>query len=143
MSVRNDIADNIVAVLTDANDPKPIYATRESIDLDDLARSQFPAIVVRTTDEDREELTMLGESGTRFAVMNVECECYVTGNNIDLQRNDIAERVEEALAIDLTRGGVAKNTKLLNLTVDQDIDKRFGKITLTFAVEYIYTRGAA
>lgn len=143
MSIRNDIADNIVAILTDTNDPKPIYVTRESVDVEELARTQFPAVVVRTTDESRSELTMLGETGTRFATMNVECECYVTGTNIDLKRNDIAERVEEALNTDLTRGGVAKNTKLVQLTVDQEIDKRFGKITLQFEVEYIYTRGAA
>jgi hypothetical protein len=143
MSIRNDIADNIVDVLRDSTDPKPIYVTRESIDLDELARTQFPAVVVRTTDEDRNELTMLGETGTRFSTMNVECECYVIGANIDEGRNNIAERVEEQLNIDLTRGGVAKNTKLITLTVDQDIDKRYGKITLTFAIEYIYTRGAA
>lgn len=143
MSIRNDIADNIVAILTDTNDPKPIYVTRESVDVEELARTQFPAVVVRTTDESRSELTMLGETGTRFSTMNVECECYVTGTNIDLQRNNIAERVEEALNTDLTRGGVAKNTKLVQLTVDQEIDKRFGKITLQFEVEYIYTRGAA
>ena len=143
MSIRNDIAENIVAVLGDSNDPKPIYVTRESVDVEELARTQFPAVVVRTTDETRQELTMLGETGSRFSVMNVVCECYVTGNEIDLQRNNIAERVEEALNVDLTRGGVAKNTKLIELTVDQEIDKRFGKISLTFEVEYIYTRGAA
>ena len=143
MSIRNDIAENIVAILGDANDPKPIYVTRESVDLESLARTQFPAVVVRTSDENRSELTMLGPLGSRFATMNVVCECYITGTNIDHQRNDIAERVEEALVADLTRGGVAKNTKLVELTVDQAIDKRFGLISLTFEVEYIYTRGAA
>ena len=143
MSIRNDIAANIVEVLSDTNDPKPIYVTRESIDLDNLARAQFPAIVVRTSDESRSELTMLGNLGSRFSTMSVVCECYVTGTNIDHQRNEIAERVEEALVVDLTRGGVAKNTKLVELTVDQDIDKRFGLMSLNFEVEYIYTRGAA
>ena len=143
MSIRNDIAENIVETLTDTNDPKPIYVTRESIDLENLSRAQFPSIVVRTSDEVRSELTMLGNSGSRFSTMNVVCECYVTGTNIDHQRNEVAERVEEALVADLTRGGVAKNTKLVELTVDQDIDKRFGLISLTFDIEYIYTRGAA
>jgi len=143
MSIRNSIAENIVETLTDTNDPKPIYVTRESIDLENLSRAQFPSIVVRTSDEVRSELTMLGSSGSRFSTMNVVCECYVTGTNIDHQRNEVAERVEEALVADLTRGGVAKNTKLVELTVDQGIDKRFGLISLTFDIEYIYTRGAA
>ena len=86
---------------------------------------------------------MLGNVGSRFSTMNVVCECYVTGTNIDHERNEIAERVEEALVADLTRGGVAKNTKLIELSVDEDIDKRFGLISLTFDIEYIYTRGAA
>ena len=143
MSVRNDITNNIVDILTDANDPKPIYVTRESIDLENLARQQFPAVVVRSGDETRTEFTMYGETGTRRSIFNVICLCYVTGNNIDLQRNDIAERVEEALEADRTRGGVAVDTRLTELAVDEAIDQRFGLITLNFEVEYIYTRGVA
>ena len=67
----------------------------------------------------------------------------MTGTNIDLQRNDVAERVEEALEADRTRGGVAHDTRLTELAVDEAIDQRFGLITLNFEVEYIYTRGVA
>lgn len=143
MSVRNDITNNIVDLLTDANDPKPIYVTRESIDLENLARQQFPAVVVRSGDETRTEFTMHNETGTRRSIFNVICQCYVTGTNIDLQRNDVAERVEEALEADRTRGGVAVDTRLTELAVDEAIDQRFGLITLNFEVEYIYTRGVA
>lgn len=143
MSIRNSIAENIVETLKDTSDPKPVFVTRESIDQNNLARQQFPCVVVRTSDETRSELTMLGNLGSRFSTMNVVCECYVTGTNIDHERNEIAERVEEALVADLTRGGVAKNTKLIELAVDEGIDKRFGLISLTFDIEYIYTRGAA
>lgn len=143
MSVRNDITNNIVAVLTDSNDPKPIYVTRETIDLENLARQQFPAVVVRSGDETRTEFTMLNSNGSRRSVFNVICQCYVTGTNIDLQRNDICERVEEALEADRSRNGVALDTRLTEVAVDEAIDQRFGLITLTFEVEYIYQRGVA
>tara|TARA_R110000796_G_scaffold132499_2_gene247966 strand:- start:1327 stop:1758 length:432 start_codon:yes stop_codon:yes gene_type:complete len=143
MSIRNDITNNIVALLGDQTDPKPIFVTREQLDLENIARQQFPAVVVRTGDENRTEHTMQGANGNRDAILNVVCQCYVTGANIDLQLNDIAERIEAVLEVDRSRGGVAYDTRLSTLEVDQTIDKRFGLITLNFEVEYIYKRGEA
>ena len=143
MSKRNDITNNIVALLTDANDPKPVFVTRETIEPEKLSRAQFPAVVVRSGDETRTEFTMQGPSGNRRATLNVICDCYVTGTDIDRQRNDVAERIEEILEVDRSRDGVALDTRLVELSVDEAIDTRFGLITLTFEVDYIYTRGEA
>ena len=143
MSKRNDITNNIVAILQDAVDPKPILVTRETIEPEKLSRAQFPAVVVKSGDETRTEFTMLGSTGSRRAVFNVICDCYVTGTDIDRQRNDIAERVEEALEADRSRDGYALDTRLVELAVDEAIDTRFGLISLTFEVDYIYTRGEA
>jgi len=143
MSKRNDITNNIVTVLTDSSDPKPSYVTREVIEVEKLARAQFPAVVVKSGDETRTEFTMGSPAGSRRAIFNVICDCYVTGTDIDRQRNDIAERVEEALVADITRGGNALDTRLTELAIDEAIDTRFGLISLTFEVDYIYTRGAA
>jgi regulator of RNase E activity RraB len=143
MSIRNDITNNIVEILSDTTDPKPIFVTRDPIVLEDLSRQQFPAVVVTTGDEVRNEFTLQGANGQRQSVLNVICQCYVTGSQIDEQRNDICERVEEALEADRGRDGVALDTKLVNVAVDYEIDKRFGLITLTFEIHYIYTRGAA
>lgn len=143
MSKRNNITDNIVELLKDANDPKPIFVTREVIEVEKLARAQFPAVVVKSGDETRTEFTMLDSSGSRRSIFNVICDCYVTGTDIDRQRNDIAERVEEVLEVDRSRGGNALDTRLTELAIDEAIDTRFGLISLTFEVEYIYTRGEA
>ena len=86
---------------------------------------------------------MLESIGTPNSVLNIICQCYVTGTNIDLQRNDIIERVEEALEVDRPRNGVAHDTRLAEVAIDEAIDKRFGLATMTFEVEYFYTRGAA
>jgi regulator of RNase E activity RraB len=143
MSKRNDITNNIVELLTDSNDPKPVYVTREVIEVEKLARAQFPAVVVKSGDETRTEFTMQGSSGERRSIFNVICDCYVTGTDLDRQRNDIAERIEEVLEVDRSRGGNALDTRLTELAIDEAIDTRFGLITLTFEVEYIYTRGEA
>lgn len=143
MSLRNDITNNIVAVLTDANDPKPVYVTRETIEPEKLSRAQFPAVVVRSGDETRTEFTLQGSAGSRRSILNIICDCYVTGTDLDRQRNDIAERVEEALEADRSRDGYALDTRLVELAVDEAIDTRFGLISLTFEVDYIYTRGNA
>lgn len=143
MSKRNNITDNIVELLKDANDPKPIFVTREVIEVEKLARAQFPAVVVKSGDETRTEFTMQGSIGKRRSIFNVICDCYVTGTDIDRQRNDIAERVEEVLEVDRSRGGNALDTRLTELAIDEAIDTRFGLISLTFEVEYIYTRGEA
>ena len=99
--------------------------------------------MVRSGDEIREESTMQQPAGLRRSIFNVICECYVTGSEIDLQRNNIIERVEEVLEADRTRGGVAVDTRLSEVTVNQEIDQRYGQVNLNFEVEYIYTRGAA
>ena len=143
MSKRNDITNNIVELLTDSNDPKPVFVTREVIEVEKLGRTQFPAVVVKSGDETRTEFTMQSSSGERRSIFNVICDCYVTGTDIDRQRNDIAERIEEVLEVDRSRGGNALDTRLTELAVDEAIDTRFGLITLTFEVEYIYTRGGA
>ena len=146
MSVRNDITNNIVAVLKDTTDPKPIFVTRETIDPNELARTQFPSVVISTGDETRSESTM-GNSdfgtNSRRSVLNIIATCTVTGTEIDRLRNDIIERVEEALEVDRTRDGNAEDTRLVEVSIDEAVDKRFGVATMTFEVEYTYTRGAA
>jgi regulator of RNase E activity RraB len=143
MSIRNDITQNIVDILGDANDPKPLFVTRESIDIENLSRQQFPAIMVRSGNEVRNEFTMAGADGQRSSIYNIICQCFCTGANIDLQLNDIVERVEEALEADRTRGGVAYDTRLREIVVNDDIDQRFGEVSLNFEIEYQYVRGVA
>ena len=54
MSNRNDLADNIVEVLQDIREPRPVLVTREPFDVEKLAITQFPAILVQTNNETRQ-----------------------------------------------------------------------------------------
>ena len=60
MSNREDIAKNIQDVLGDMTPPRPVLVTREPFDVNKLAITQFPAVLITTGNESREDNTMSG-----------------------------------------------------------------------------------
>lgn len=140
MSLREDIVKNIVKVLKDADDPRFGLVTREPFDPAQLSRQQFPAIYVQSADEVRGDITMGTSSGLREATLELRLVGWVNGTTIDTQRNDLIERVEEALEADRTRGAIARWTQLREVTVDFDVVEPFGRVDLVVEVYYTYTR---
>ena len=143
MSIREEIANNIVDTLRDAViQPTRIkMATRQPFDFDKLSNAQFPAVLVRTADESREDSSIAGTMGTRMASINYELVCFVTSGLIDQARNNIIEAVEEGLELDRTRGGYARDTQLITIEVDEGSIDPVGGVILTVRVVYEYTRG--
>jgi len=141
MSKRELIAKNIEQVLKDARDPKPIYVTRETLDVENLARSQFPAIFITTQNETREPLSQVGNSGSRFASIFFVITAYVTGGILDTLRNDIVERIEEALVADVTRDSNALDTQVIEVLVNNEVEPPFGEVSVIVRVDYTYKRG--
>ena len=62
---------------------------------------------------------------------------------MDITRNDVIERVEESLDADRTRGGVAWDTQLTTVTVNNDVESTIGLVQLNIQVLYKYTTGEA
>lgn len=143
MSVREQIVENVVETLENAEDPRFGLVTREHFDVDKLSRQQFPAIYVATADETREDLSYSGTASLRNAVLNIQLVGYVNGKQIDTLRNDLIERVEEALEADRTRGGVARITRLNEVTVDYDQQNYIGRVDMLVEVIYTYSKGVA
>ena len=141
MNYREDIVTNLVDVLHDAQNPHFGLVSRDLIAPDQLSRQQFPAIYITTANETREDLTQGGSSGLRRGILEVVLIGWVNGTNIDHQRNDIIERVEEIVDLDRTRNGNAKSTQLVDITVDFDIVEPFGSVEMTLEIYYTYTRG--
>ena len=143
MSIRESIADNIVDTLRDSViQPTRIkMATREPFDFTKLSNAQFPAVLVRTAGEDREDSSIGGSIGKRMASINYELVCFVKSGIIDQARNNIIEAVEEGLELDRTRGGFALDTQLTNIEVDEGSIDPVGGVILTVRVVYEYTRG--
>jgi hypothetical protein len=144
MSIREDIAKDIVTTLKAMRDPvMASYVTREPFDFDKLSNAQYPAILIQTAGETREDST-IGDSGiSRMGTITYNVIGYVKSADIDTARNEIIESIEEALDVDRTRGGYAKDTQVVNVETDEGSIDPIGGVILTVEVEYFYTRGAA
>ena len=147
MSIRNSIAENIVTVLQNATDPQFVFVSRAPIDPGQLSNAQYPCVYVETLDETREDDTMGVASSTtqRQSILNVGVNCYVRTSieMMDVTRNNVIERVEEVLDADRTRGGVAWDTQLTTVSVENDIEETIGLVQLNIQVLYKYTTGEA
>ena len=142
MSSRENIAKNIVDTLKTAVQPiRLAFVTRQTFDFDKLSNRQFPAVLVRTADENREDSTLGGTLGKRMSTITYDLVCFVKSKEIDTARNQIIETIEEILDVDRTRGGNAKDTQITSIEVDEAQITPIGGVILTVAVTYEYTRG--
>ena len=142
MRVRENIANNLVATLQAVKTPVDIkYVTREPFDFTKLSSAQFPAILVRSADEDREDSSIGGSITQRMATINYEFICYVKGSVIDTARNNIIEAIEEGLDVDRLRGGYALDTQITRVEIDEGSIDPVGGVIMTIRVLYQYTRG--
>jgi len=142
MSVRENIAANLVTSLQAITSPVTIkYVTREPFEFDKLSNAQYPAILVRTTNENREDATVGGSISQRFGVIDYQLVCYVKGTGLDTARNNIVEAIEEKLDVDRSRGGYALDTQLITVETDDGSIAPVGGVILTVRCEYQFTRG--
>ena len=148
MSVREDIAIDIVQDLKDITNPTPVIVSRNPIKLTDLSIAQFPAIIVQTTNEIREDATMQPDKTrmseaeyTISAFVRADSSATTLNNNIDTQRNNIIEAISEKLEEDRTRNSKALNSFVTAITTDDGTPFPIGRVDITFQVLYKYTRG--
>ncbi len=147
MSKREDIAKNIVDVLTDMTPPKPVLVTREPLDVLKLAITQFPAVVVQMGNEIREDDAM---GGIRRGTVDVSVRGFVRADGregsittVDQKRNEMIERIEETLNTDRTREltGAAAITKVTSIEVVERTPP-LGEFNMIAQVSYTFTKGA-
>lgn len=139
---RELIVKDVIDTLKSADNPMFGLVTRDNFEPAQLSRQQFPAIYIATANETRADLTQGGTSGTREGLLEITFVVWVNGSNIDTQRNDVIERIEEAIDVDRTRDGNAMWTQVRDITVDFEIVEPFGKVEITTEIYYTYTRGA-
>lgn len=145
MSIREDVAVNIVDTLKEIEAPKPVIVTREPFAITELAITQFPALLVQQTQETRETVTMgLPGSGRRIGTMTFEVRGFVRGTQLDTQRNDLIEAVEDALDADRYRGLRASgvlDTQIVNIEIIPRTEP-LAEFVMTVEVNYNYVRGS-
>ncbi len=145
-NVREQIAEDIVTDLQGITTPGVVIVSRNPINTTDLSIAQYPAIMVRTTTESREDVTT---NALRFGTIDytitgfvrAESSATTVNNSIDTQRNTLIEAISEKLEEDRTRNSKALNSFVTEVTVDDGTVFPIGRIDITFRVLYKYTRG--
>jgi hypothetical protein len=139
VSLRNDIADNIVKTIKEITDPRPVLVTREPFDVEKLAITQFPAVMVNSGNEERDDFDMSFRSGT----IEYTLRCFVRGAaEIDRQKNDLIEAISEGLETDRRRGTSNPGVTTLIATVEV-VDRLppLAEVIITVQVRYRYRKG--
>ena len=147
MSNRETITKNIVDVVGDMHSPRPAFITRETFDVEKLAITQFPAILITTGNETREDNAM---GGIRRGTIEVNVRGYVRSDGrtsyvqtVDEKRNELIERLEETLNNDRTReiSGKAVTTRVRTIEVIDRVAP-LGEFLMIVEVLYSFTKGA-
>lgn len=139
MSIRNEIAADIVQQLRDIDDPRIGFVTRDPIIVAELANSQFPCITVELLRETREDASMR-QSRSRMGTLEVAITGYVQGVEIDQRRNALIEAIEDRLEEDRKRDGYSKNARVTGIEL-LPTTPPFGAFVISYLVYYTYTRG--
>lgn len=137
--VRKGIRDHIVATLTGlATTGANVSKTR----VYPFAADKLPRISVYTKSEDAEYGT-ISRPRSIFRTLIVSVEVMVQ-SDVDDDLDQIASEIETALAADVTRGGLAKDTRITSFEADfsGDPDKPVGSATLQVEVDYVTIEAA-
>lgn len=143
-NLRQQITAEIIRVLKDAEDPRPVLVTAEPFAVQELAITQFPSILITPTTEDRETVSMGAPgAGRRTGLITYTLRGYVRGNELDRQRNDLIERIEEQLEQDRYLGlrdqGVM-DTQIRRIEIE-DRQPPLAEFAVILEVRYSYLRG--
>jgi hypothetical protein len=144
-NIRQQVAENIVAVLKEMRDPMPVFVSREPVVIQEMAITQFPAIFVQPTVEDRETITMGAPgAGRRMGRIEYSIRAYVRGTELDKKRNDLLEAIEEALDSDRYRQLISQGVTDSQIIRVEIIDRQppLAEFVITYVVTYNYLRGA-
>lgn len=134
--VRKQIRDDIVTTLTGLTTTgNNVFRTR----VYPLESSKLPGLAIYTDSEEIEVQTITAPR-TQVRTLTVTVDCYARGvSNFDNVLDTISEEIEEALATDLTRGGLAKDTRVTGFEADfsGDGDQPIANGKISIEVEYV------
>lgn len=143
MSARENIANNIQEQLENMTNPAPGLVSRVFFDVAKIAITQFPAILVNTLNETREDVSTDLRQGT----IDYSLRCYVRGSEIDTLRNNLVERVEEVMEVSRDRDIALNSGNIHNvstvITGVEVIEREppLGEVVVNVQVRYTYKKG--
>ena len=144
MSVRENIASNLLTVISNISSPITIIkATRQPFLLDELSDKQYPAVIVQTSEENIDDSEMGSGAKTRHGTIDFVVLGFVKGAeaNIDTKRNELITAIETALESDITRSSNAIDTEVIQVETDEGSLFPVGGIRMTIRCMYEYQAG--
>ena len=143
MSVREDIASNIHSVINSISSPDIRLCTRQPFELEELSQAQYPAVVVQTSEENREDQELGSGAKTRTGTIDFIVLGFVKGanTNIDTLRNALITAIETALETDITRDSNALDTEVVQVETDEGTLFPVGGIRMVVRCMYQYQSG--
>tara|TARA_Y100000004_G_scaffold63358_1_gene71003 strand:+ start:40 stop:477 length:438 start_codon:yes stop_codon:yes gene_type:complete len=138
MSVRENIASNLVTTVSAVSSPSIKKVSRQPFPLDELSQQQYPAVLIQTIEETKEDQELGSGAKTRIANLEFGITGYVKTNedNIDTARNNLASAIETQLESDITRGGNALDTEVISIETDAGSLFPYGAVLMTVRVMY-------
>lgn len=145
MSVRENIANHILTTIQSISSPAIKKATRQPFPLDELSEQQYPAVLIQTQLETKEDQELGSGGKTRINTLEFLITGYTKGaeSNIDTSRNELAEAIENKLEEDITRNGNALDTEVVEIETDAGELFPYGAITMVVRVIYEHQSGTA
>ena len=143
MSVRENIASNLLTVISNISSPAIKKATRQPFLLDELSEQQYPAVIVQTSEENRDDSELGSGAKTRHGTIDFVVLGFVKGaeSNIDTLRNALITAIETALESDITRSSNALDTEVIQVETDEGSLFPVGGIRMTIRCMYEYQAG--
>ena len=143
MSVRENIASNLLTVISAISSPDIKKATRQPFLLDELSEQQYPAVIVQTSEENRDDSELGSGAKTRHGTIDFVVLGFVKGaeSNIDTLRNQLITAIETSLETDITRSGNALDTEVVQVETDEGSLFPVGGIRMTIRCMYEYQAG--
>jgi len=143
MSVRENIASNLQTVIDAISSPDVKLCTRQPFQLEELSQAQYPAVIVQTSEENREDTELGSGAKTRHGTIDFVILGFVKGSdtNIDTARNALITAIETALETDITRSSNALDTEIIQVETDEGSLFPIGGIRMVVRCIYEYNAG--
>ena len=143
MSVRENIASKLLSTISGISSPSIKKATRQPFQLDELSEQQYPAVIVQTSEETREDQELGSGAKTRIGTIDFAILGFVKGaeSNIDTLRTQLITAIETALESDITRSGNALDTEVVQVETDEGSLFPIGGIRMVVRCTYEFQAG--
>jgi len=111
--------------------------------LDELSDKQYPAVIVQTSEETREDSELGDGARTRIGTIDFVILGFVKGAeaNIDTKRNELITAIETALESDITRNSNALDTEVTSVETDEGTLFPIGGIRIVVRCTYEFQAG--